>query len=224
MIHLMCPTVRPAMMKTAIAQWLGTASRPDRVRLRLAVNTEEDRKKLSEFDDVLVIGNKRRGAPYPVFRLGQAVVGEPGDIVVLVSDDTFAPQGWDAWLVEVFSGRNDAIIINDGGQFGPCITQPIMTYTCLLKLNRVINHPSYHHFCADAELHTNLCEMGLVRDLRRNGSPVFEHRNWAWGKRPKDEHDLHNVSMWGVDEKNMHERLRMPVADRLRFDLQDLVE
>jgi hypothetical protein len=208
------------MMKSTCEQWMTTAARRDQLRIKVAVNTEEDRLRLSEFEDVLVIGTKRRGAPYPVYRLFQAVEGEAEDIVVLVSDDTYAPPSWDDWLREQFAGHDDAIIINDGGQYGACVTQPIMTFGCVLRLNRVINHPSYHHFCADAELFRNLCELGLVRDLRGSPGPVFEHRNWAWGKRQKDEHDEHNCSLWGVDEQNMQARLRLPVAERLKVDLQ----
>jgi hypothetical protein len=183
-----------------------------------AVNTDEDRSKLQDFGDVLVIGNKRLGAPYAVFRLFQAVEGRPEDIVVLVSDDTFAPPSWDDWLEEKFEGHDDAIIIDDGGQYGECITQPILTYGCVLKLNRVVNHPSYHHFCADQELFINLRELGLVRDLRKESGPIFEHRNWAWGKREKDHHDERNVSLWATDEKNLRARVCLPVAERLKVD------
>jgi hypothetical protein len=217
MIHLLWPTVRPEMMKETHAHWMKTASDPKRVSLKVAVNTPEDRAKLPEFENVMVIGNERRGAPYAVFRLFQALSGDPTDIVVLVCDDTFSPPGWDSWLQEQFAGRDDAIVINDGGQYGPCVTQPIMTYGCVLKLNRVINHPSYHHFCADAELFFNLSEMNLLRDLRQGPGPVFEHRSWAWGKRTKDAFDERNTSLWPQDERNMHARLKLPVAERLQI-------
>jgi hypothetical protein len=219
-IHLLCPTVRPEMMKSTLEQWITTAVRKDRIRIKVAVNTDEDRSRLlySLFSDILVIGTKRPGAPYAVFRLFQAVEGLPEDIVVLVSDDTFAPTSWDDWLEKQFDGHDDAIIVDDGWQYGACVTQPIMTYGCVLKLNRVVNHPSYNHFCADAELFVNLSEMGLVRDLRRGSGQLFEHRNWAGGKRAKDKHDERNISLWGVDEHNQRTRLSLPVKERLKVD------
>ncbi len=214
MIHLLCPTIRPDTMKAVIAEWLAAARDRNSLRLKFAVNTEADRAKLAEFDDVLVVGDKRRGACYAVYRLGVDLKGAPGDLVVLVCDDTFPVPAWDDWLRGVFDGHDDAVIVNDGGQFGPCATQPMMTYGCLLKINRLICHPSYHHFCADAELYANLVDLGLGRNVRQDG-PLFEHRNWAWNKRVKDQHDEHNLSLWDTDRRNMLARLRLPVAQRL---------
>lgn len=220
MIRLLYPTVRPEQLKATYGQWISSAAEPEQITLKIAVNTYEERQKLSEFNDVMVVGSKRRGAPYSVFRLYQALSAEESDIVVLVCDDIHAPPSWDAWLISQFSGQSDAIIVNDGGQFGPCVTQPIMTFGCVLKLNRVVNHPSYNHFFADAELHANLSEMGVLRDLRTSGGPMFEHRNWAWGKRDKDQHDEYNISRWTEDEHNMHSRMGLPLARRLEIDKQ----
>src|SRR4029077_7444565 len=113
-IHLLCPTVRPEMMKSTLVQWMATAVQADRIRVKIAVNTDEDRSRLLGFNDVLVIGSKRPGAPYAVFRLFQAVEGLPEDIIVLVSDYTFAPPSWDDWLEKQFDGHDDAIIVDDG--------------------------------------------------------------------------------------------------------------
>jgi hypothetical protein len=203
------------MMKV-YEHWIATAAHPENTKVKIAVNTAEDRESLGVFEDVIVAGDKRRGAAYPTHLLYRSLEARPEDIIVLVADDTFSPQGWDEWLTEQFREHDDAIVVNDGGQFGPCITQPIMTFGCVLKLNRVVLHPSYFHFCADVELYNNLSEMGLLRDLRRSEGPVFEHRNWSWGKRNRDGHDDYNCSMWGRDEGNLRSRMGMPISERLK--------
>jgi len=216
-IHLLWPTVRPEAMKAAYRHWMEAAIRKDWIRLKLAVNSESDRAHLAEFPDVLVLGAKRRGAAFATYSLFKEVAGEPGDVVVFAADDIFAPPSWDDWLVAQFAGRDDAIIVNDGGQYGPCVPQPIMTYSCVLRMNRAVIHPSYQHFCADSELYTNLSEMGALRDLRASPT-VFEHRNWAWLKRAKDEHDEYNIGVWARDAENLHARLQMPLSERLKVD------
>jgi hypothetical protein len=218
MIHLLWPTIRPETMKTTLNHWRSTATKPENIALTIAVNTREQGLPLKDLGRVMVIGDRRRGTAYPAYRLFSTLNAEPTDIVVCATDDVFPSQGWDQWLVERLQGQEDAIIVNDGGQYGACCGQPTMTFACVEKLNRIVVHPSYNHFYADAELYHNLTELGSVRDLRGDPGAIFEHRNWAWGKREKDDYDEANCSLWGQDEANFNARMGLPIAERLKID------
>lgn len=217
MIQLLWPTIRPDVMKSTWRHWMDHAARPDDIRLKIAVNTQDHRDALREFPDALVLGDDRRGASAAAYALFKALEADPRDIVVFGADDIFAPPGWDEWLRSQFADYDGAIVVNDGGQYGPCVTQPILTFACVLRMNRAVIHPAYRHFYADAELYANLSEMGALRDLRAT-SPLFEHRNWAWGKREKDAYDTANTDAWGRDCENYEARMRMPLAERLKVD------
>jgi hypothetical protein len=222
MIYLLWPTIRPETMISTHKHWLSTAAKPADIKVKIAVNIPEHGDPLHALGDVLVVGDRRRGTAYPAFRLFNSLEADPADIVVCATDDVFPSPQWDEWLVEHFRGHEDAIIINDGGQYGACCGQPTMTYACVQKLKRIVIHPSYHHFYADAELYNNLMELGAVRDLRGSSGVVFEHRNWAWGKREKDAYDDANCSRWGRDEANFNARMRLPLVERLKVDEQTL--
>lgn len=217
MIHLLWPTIRPEMMKATHRHWIDSAARTDDIRVKIAVNTTAHREALNAFPDVLVLGDERRGAAYATYALCRSLEADLRDIVVFGADDVYAPTRWDEWLRAQFADDDGAIVVNDGGQFGPCVTQPILTFACVLRLNRAVIHPSYRHFYGDAELFANLSELGALRDLRST-SPLFEHRNWAWGKREKDAYDVANTDAWGRDCENYEARMRMPLGERLKVD------
>ncbi len=215
MIHLLWPTVRPVKMLETHSHWIETASDARLIKTLVAVNTAEQAAQLTDFE-VLVVGDEHCGAAYATAKLGQAVQGSPTDIVILVSDDMFAPANWDSWLRSQFSSWDGAIIVNDGYQGGGCVTLPIMTFSCLLKLNRFIYHPSYQHQFADAELYRNLLDLGLLRDLRKLGSPLFEHKHWACGKRGYDHVDQLANNHGGADDANFARRMQLEIQDRLK--------
>lgn len=216
MIHLLWPTVRPETMKLTYKHWMDTAKYKDKIKIKIAVNTLLQRHQLNEFEDIMIIGEKRKGPTLAVYRLGQSIMCDsPNDILVVVSDDFYSPANWDEWLYEKFKTWGDAILVNDGYQFGGCVTIPIMTYKCLLKLNRIIYHPSYMWQFSDAELYENLIALRLLKSFRSE-KVLFEHRHWAMAKRKFDEHDRLGSAYGGQDLNNFSNRMKLKVEQRLK--------
>jgi len=215
-------------MTATHARWMKTASGKLNIATRVAVNTEEQRRQLL-FLDVEVCGEARPGPVWSTHILAKNVSGKSGDIVILVSDDFFPPEPWDdgtnlwhwdTWLASVAEAQGDCgILVADGLQPGPPIpvpmTIPIMTYGCLLRLNRIIYHPDYHWQFSDAELMWNLGELGLLLDKRTTG-PVFEHKHWLVGKRVNDAHDSVGLNKESADRITYGKRMAMSLADRLQ--------
>ena len=150
---------------------------------------------------------------------------EDNDIVVFASDDFIAPQGWDTYLINKFSGKGDVcLMVRDGYQLPdssnmlhPAITIPIMTYGCLKKLNMTIYHPAYNHMFSDCELYNNLKDLGLLYDDRMNDVTVFEHLHYAAGKRNADQADQAYNAKWAEDEVTWNKRKLLPVEKRIEI-------
>jgi hypothetical protein len=144
------------------------------------------------------------------------------DIVVFASDDFMAPQGWDTYLIDKLKERTSALFVRDGYQLPdssnmlhPAITIPIMTYDCLLKINRAIYHPSYNHMFSDCELYLTLKDLGLLYDDRLNDETTFEHHHYAAGKRTADQADQAYNNKWKEDEITWNKRKDMSVEERI---------
>jgi len=216
MIKLLWPSARPDMMRETYKHWVAQAVRPDQITIKIAVDTEKEREQLKDFDDVEVMGEYGRGVVAATNALTQSVKTSPGDILILVSDDFFAPAEWDTWIREQFKGFHGCLLVKDGYQAGGCVTIPILDHHCFLALNRIIYHPSYFHQYSDAELWHNLKELGMIKNIRKTkGSPIFEHRHWVNAKRKADKFDNTGNSHGGADTKNYNNRMKMPLAKRL---------
>lgn len=215
MIFLLWPTARPECFRRTHGFWLDRAVDRSLVRTVVAVDTVAERELLVGFDVVVTYGSEP-GVAWPSYCLSSGVVGGVGDVIVLASDDFFAPVGWDVWVREQFVGFDGCLVVDDGYQYGGCVTLPIMSFGCLVRLNYVIYHPSYRHLYSDAELWDNLSELGLLRVLRGGGYPLFEHRHWANGKRGFDGVDVRVSGVGGFDSLNYERRRLLPLVERLR--------
>jgi hypothetical protein len=182
----------------------------------VAVNTEEQKLLLICRDiEVIVVGNEKPGPVYATHCLSQRINGNQKDIIILVSDDFYAPPKWDIWLESIFNEFDGGIMVNDGYQEGQCVTLPIMTFSTLLKLNRIIYHPSYIWQFADEELYHNLLALNRLKNMRGPSAPIFEHRHWVNNKRPLDEHDRIGIQAGHDDINNFHKRMSLSMRDRL---------
>ena len=215
MIYLLWPTVRPKVMIKTFKHWIETADNPSQIKIKIAVNTKSQAdvfKKIKRFDDIIIVGDKQRGVAAPSFALSYRLKAEPDDIVILASDDFYTPQHWDTLVKKEFEKHKHGCLIVDDGLQQPysellcagcgdqfesmshdfnrgCITIPIMTFRCLMKLKKIIYHPVYGHLWSDAELFQNLKELEMLIDVRDRPDLYFEHRHWGNKKRLIDKHD-----------------------------------
>jgi len=214
-IIFLWPTVRPEVMKETYKHWITNKTSKAKIRTIVAVNTQEQRDRLPNFKDVFVVGDQKKGPVHATNVLSKRVIANDGDVVILISDDFYAPKGWDEYLLKEFENFDGCLMVKDGYQQGGCVTIPIMTYSCLLKLNRFIYHPAYVWQFSDAELYHNLQDLGLLRNVRKS-SPLFEHRHWACGKRNTDAHDKPGMAAGGKDDKTFKRRMKLPVKERIK--------
>jgi hypothetical protein len=232
MIHILWCTLRTAQFQHAHSEWIKRADNPENIQTYVAVNWKEHADELREYlkkNYIITVNTNNIGVCYPGYQLTSKLgiemgVAKDDDIVVFASDDFMAPQGWDTYLINKLSGRDEALFVRDGYQLPdssnmlhPAITIPIMTYGCLKKMNMIIYHPAYAHMFSDCELYDNLKDMNLLYDDRLNDETVFEHLHYAAGKRQADQADQAYNAKWAQDEITWNKRKLLPVEKRIEI-------
>jgi hypothetical protein len=215
-------TVRSEMMKETYKIWLDKAVNPENIKFKFAVNTEEQRKELSEFEDVIITNQKHIGTVYPTYLMTTSLNINDDDIVIMASDDFYPPQGWDEYLINKLKGKCGCYFVNDGYQapgndsIKTSITIPIMTFSCLKQLNQMLYSLDYFHYYGDTELYNNLNDLGLLIDERRTEEMTFEHKNCVQHKRASDEYDAKYHAHVYFDRETFNRRMQMSVYERIQ--------
>lgn len=232
MIYLLWPTIRPLSFPSNHSSWIRNSSDTSKISTIVLVSTESDQRFVQMYLDknsldgkVVCYSPPYPGVCLPSYKLSSSLSGEDTDLVVLASDDFSAPGGWDRYIFEKLEGRTSCLLVNDGYQkldFSnmehPVVSIPIMTFGCLVKLNKIIYHPSYTHLYSDCELYYNLNQMSLLIDDRSNSPDViFKHNHWSSGKRTRDSHDNSYYSNSEKDRLNWLKRKDLSLEERLRI-------
>lgn len=231
MIHILWATIRPEQFKISHSEWMKRAKDPKSIKTYVAVNSTQQANILREYlqnDYLLTLNTDKIGVCYPSYQLSSNLGVKMGeckvdDIVIFASDDFLPPNNFDEYLIQKFEGKSGLLMVRDGYQkpdssnmLSPVITIPIMTYGALLKLNRIIYHPSYNHMFSDAELYLNSKDLGLLIDDRMSDATTFEHHHYAAGKRNPDQNDQAYNLKWKDDELTWNRRKIMPVEERIK--------
>jgi len=231
MIHLLWCTIRPQIFLNSYKQWISKASNSNEIDITVCVNTESQKKEItSTFQNMNVLVTDkpdRIGVAYPSYYLSSRLSLEEDDIVVFASDDFLPPTNWDTYIKEKLSGKQSCLMVNDGYQAfdfsnmaEPVFSIPIMTYSALVKMNKIIYHPEYNHLCSDAELYLNAKELNLIIDERlKDKDFIFEHFHWSNGKRNADDNDKNYYSKFENDKVKWENRRKLPLNERLVVSL-----
>jgi tetratricopeptide (TPR) repeat protein len=233
-IHVLWPTKRIVSAKnSAENHWIGKASDPNVVDIYFGVDGFDkfDVKTNGRFK-IIETTKTRNGVAQAAFELSHRLVGKPGDLVVLASDDFEPPEKWDQFLFEQFNAFDGSICVNNGHPpyMGLVCDIPIMEYSCLKRLEGVIYHPAYSHCYSDNELYDILTEKGWLKDLRGSDTPTFVHHHWRLEKRKRDEIDASVDYMASTDCNTYNDRkslscgLKLFVEKERIADRLDLLE
>lgn len=219
MIYLLCSTIRPEEFRKTHQYWMERSVDKTEIKTKVVVDTQGQAEQLCDFD-VLVYPHKNVGITKPLTYLTQSLVDlKDEDIIVVMSDDFFAPKDWDVFLKKQFNGFNGAINVYDGNSEeaqNVIVAIPIMTYACLKRLNRIVYHPLYTHSFSDNELYDILTEWKVLKKIKATDGYTFEHRHWSFGKRNKDANDL-SMSIFENDKEKYASRKRLSIDRKLEL-------
>jgi hypothetical protein len=226
-IYFLWATIRPEMMYETYKHWINNCITNVSIHLRVAVFTEEQKKQIESYNinncEIIVV-NDKPGYTYAVSKLTDKIEANDEDILLLISDDFYAPKGWDKYLIDKFENWDGGLFIDDGYQNPKqkegimlALTLTCITFSCLKKLNRIALHPDYYHFFSDNEIYQNLKALDLLKDDRDIDNMVFEHKNPAFGKRNRDNDDDRYYVYRQQDENTFYKRMSMSLEERLKF-------
>jgi hypothetical protein len=228
-IYFIWGTVRPDMMYETYKHWINTCVLETTIHVKCAVSTIEQKQKIDSFNipncDVFVV-NEKPGYTYAVNYLSQNLIANNDDVLIYLTDDFYSPFGWDSYLTNKFLNFDGGLFLNDGYQdvhskngIGLALTITCITYSCLIKLNRVVLHPDYYHFYSDNEIFQNLKALNLLKDDRDIDDEIFEHRHYAHGNgRSKDKHDEKHILHCKTDGETFNRRMKLPIEERLKIN------
>lgn len=227
MIQLLWCTIRPNLFISSYNEWMRRSNDSSNIHINVCVNTSEQREYILNFfpkmDVTITDRPEKIGVAYPSYILSSKLELNDNDIVIFASDDFIPPQNWDTYIKNKLNGKEGCLMVNDGYQAldfsnmaEPVFSIPIMTYSALKKMNKIIYHPIYNHLCSDAELYLNAQQLGLIIDERNSISEwVFEHHHWANGKRSADQNDQGYYSKFESDKKIWQVRRNLSLHERL---------
>ena len=231
MIHLLWCTIRPEVFLSSFKTWMDKSSKNETIKTYVCVNTQTQKdsilKSLPSLDVVITDKPDRIGVAYPSYYLSSRVEGNLEDVVIFASDDFLPPNNWDKYISEKLKGREGCLMVNDGYQAldfsnmaEPVFSIPIMTYSALLKMNKIIYNPVYNHLCSDAEHYLNAEQLKLIIDERLQDKDfVFEHFHWSNGKRNPDQNDQNYYSKFENDKHKWEIRRKLSLNERLQVSI-----
>ena len=231
MIHLLWCTIRPEVFLSSFKTWMDKSSKNETIKTYVCVNTQTQKdsilKSLPSLDVVITDKPDRIGVAYPSYYLSSRVEGNSDDVVIFASDDFLPPNNWDKYISEKLKGREGCLMVNDGYQAldfsnmaEPVFSIPIMTYSALLKMNKIIYNPVYNHLCSDAEHYLNAEQLKLIIDERLQDKDfVFEHFHWSNGKRNPDQNDQNYYSKFENDKHKWEIRRKLSLNERLQVSI-----
>jgi hypothetical protein len=119
-----------------------------------------------------------------------------GNLLIVVSDDFHAFDGWDSFLLENLKGQSDYLVKTSDGYMDNkwLITLPIMDKDYYNRFGYIYN-PEYLHMFSDTEMTCVGNMLGKVIDLQ-NPNAVFQHRHYSINLMAKDAINEKNDATW----------------------------
>lgn len=219
-IIILWATCRPDIFKSTHQHWIENSSGFYEIETHVAVDTQEQKEKISGFD-VIVVKGEQKGVCFPSYCLSKNLEAEDSDIVILASDDFFPPNNWDKTIINLIGKDKDCVLlVNDGIQKYPArvITFPIMTFSALKKMKKIIYNPVYSHMSSDCELYVIAERMCILKDVRKSCKEIFEHRHYCNGKRERDEVDKALDYSYSSGTELFRSRMKKNVCRLLQVD------
>ena len=212
-VFLLWATARPQEASSAYQEWFGAAKA--RKDICAYFNTTAS-PELFELPGVVrvTVDPAKTGICKALHALCTSINPDADDIVVVASDDVKPPQHWDCLVREALTKQRGMLAVSDGWHdHREIIAIPICDGETFGKLNKIIYHPSYHHWWSDNELYLNCLRLGLL--VEGKDTIRFEKSHYFAGKRSPDQVDKKIQGWEAEDRKNFHARSKLTTKERL---------
>lgn len=199
---------RPKEAFATAKNWLLKADNDLGADFRYILSLDIDDPSLNDYNTLfenfglygLSIVSKNRSA---IDAINNAAKIATGDLLIVVSDDTDCPIGWDTLLLKELQGKSDFCAKVDDGLQPTLVTMPIMDRVYYERYGYIYENSYSHMFC-DQELTAVAIMTGKYIKLPL----TFNHLHYTTGHTPKDALNLRNDSTWHQGETLFNERLK----------------
>lgn len=200
MISIIHPSRGRAMKSLqTTSKWVELADKYAEVELLVSIDEDEPQMNLYQAYPNLII-NKNRSA---VDAINNAAKVAKGNILIVVSDDTFCPVDWNLFIDNETHGKTDWILKTQDGIQPWIITMPIMDRVYYNRFG-YIYHPDYKHLFCDTEL---TC-VADITGRKITSNLLFPHNHYSIGKSVKDEVSIRADATQAEGEKLFIERYK----------------
>lgn len=202
MISLIHPSrSRPSKSAETMDKWV-LSQRSD---IEIIVSVDHDDPFLSEYQSIyhpkyLLIGKNKSA----IEAINSAAAKSTGDILIVVSDDTDCPKGWDFVLEMEISGKTDWILKTQDGIQPWIITMPVMDRAYYNRFG-YIYYPEYEHLFCDTEL---TC-VADITGRKITSNLMFPHKHYSVTKEKPDDLHKRNDATWRQGEELFLKRYDM---------------
>lgn len=209
-ISLLCPSrSRPMQSAETIAKWKTRwvddyDAIPELIQPELIVSLDISDPYLDQYvhisDKSKIINNNKSA----VQAINAAAKASTGDVLIVVSDDTDCPLGWNNIIYKAMNGKSGLMKFFDGVQKWIC-TMPVMTRD-YYESRGYIYFPEYDHMFCDTDL---THQADLERKLIIRNDILFKHNHYSTkGGQPKDEVNKKADLTWESGERTYLQRCR----------------
>ncbi len=185
LISIIHPSLgRPVQARKCYDHWMNVCSGEHQIEWIVSLNRSDNElekyhQTFTDSDAVIITS----GATNMVQASNEGAKLCAGDLIILVSDDMFAPEMWDSRILHKYEMIDGAGILQVfDGITAYKITIPIMNRLAYIRLG-YLYHPEYISMYADDDLR----KTALQHNMLYNGTDiVIEHRHYSKGKAPYD--------------------------------------
>lgn len=191
---------RPQQAFATHAKWMSLADDFMHLEYILSVDKDDTFDYKKTFWQANVVRNDNKTA---IEAINFAAKKAKGDVLIVVSDDTDAPENWDTLLCEALTGKSDFVAKVDDGIQPTLVTMPIMDRKYYKRYGYIYN-PLYDHLFVDQELTAVAIMTGKYIKLPL----TFPHLHYTTGATQRDALNIRNDSTWLQGEMLFAERLK----------------
>lgn len=192
---------RPLKAFETCADWLNKISGHHAIEYILSVDADDpDLPQYIKYfetpdNSIKILVNENRSL---VDAVNVAAAQCTGDIMIVVSDDMFAPQDYDSLIAKEVEGKEDWLLKVHDGTEGWLVTLSICDRKYYERFGYIYND-NYNHLFCDTEQTTVAIMLGRLIEANHI---KFEHRHWTkTAQKPTDASYQRSNATWMQGEK-----------------------
>lgn len=202
------PSRRPHKANETVCKWFNRYDNKSADDIHYMLSVDTDDPGVNEYEEhsrMWIIKNPNRSAVDAINIAAERAPRFSHDILIVVSDDTDCPEGWNNILREAIGNRKDFLLKVNHGLANSVVTMPVMDRKFYNRTG-YIYYPEYKHLYCDTDLTERAKRLGRL--IVRNDI-LFEHLHPEKTGEPKDALYLKNDATYHQGKELFQQRQKI---------------